>query len=906
MANANPVTLTLNERVRRQVAQRLSLRTPQEVALTILADIADRVDWRGEVDTQALLAEIAAVYPSVESFERAFPSLCFALATGVGKTRLMGAFITYLYLTGRSKNFFLLAPNTTIYDKLVEDFSRQSSPKYVFRGVAEFAQNPPIIVTGDTWDEGRGIRGSQLIGDAIINIFNVDKINKEKGRIRSFRETLGESYFDYLAGLDDLVMMMDEAHRYRAKAAANAVYDLKPKLGLELTATPKTAGASPKDFHNVIYEYGLGQAMADGYIKEPAVATRENFRRADYDDAQLERIMLEDGVTYHEQVKVELELYARQSSRPIVHPFMLVVARDTNHAKDLHAYLESDDFFTGAYRGRVIEVHSNQTGEESNEAMARLVRLEHDAQTDIVIHVNKLKEGWDVTNLYTIVPLRASASEILTEQTLGRGLRLPYGARTGNEMVDTLTVIAHDRFDEVIREARKPNSILAMKTLTIGEGGDITPDIREVVSMPTAAEAVFTGWQLDLPESDRPGHVAEERPAYVPPTPEQVAYADTTMRFIRDKYERTLTGGLADLRKPEVQAQIARDVRQATQAAQGSFDKVLPRTNVEKLVAQIAVSIADNSIEIPEIVVLPSREVNFWFDDFDLTKLEGIRFQPSSDTILIRNLRTETQRELARSVDGPRETRVENYIIRHLMDFPEVDYDSQADLLYKLAGQMIERLCAYLPTQEEVEAVALEQGKALARMIFEQMREHYRETPVEYRARRVRSFKALKPQQLGVSMTKRLPLTEAASPLSATPAYLFYGSKKCPYQFQKFDSDPERHFAAIIDSDRMSGVVKWLRPASGQFDIEYDRGRRYEPDFVVECVDCKLVVEVKAERDLDDPIVTEKARAARAWIKNANEFACEGDGKPWRYVLIADTQVTEALTLPGLMALAAD
>lgn len=896
MADA-PITLTPNQRIRRQVAQRLSLRKPQEEALNLLTDIAERIDWRGEVDCAALLAEIAAAYPSVESFERAFPSLCFALATGVGKTRLMGAFITYLYLTGRSKNFFLLAPNTTIYDKLVEDFSRQSSHKYVFRGIAEFVQTPPIIVTGDTWDEGRGIRGSQLIGDAIINIFNVDKINKEKGRIRSFRETLGESYFDYLAGLDDLVMLMDEAHRYRAKAAANAVYDLKPKLGLELTATPKTVGASPKDFRNVIYQYGLGQAMADGYVKEPAVATRENFRRADYDDAQLERIMLEDGVTYHEQVKVELELYARQTGRASVHPFMLVVARDTAHAKDLHAYLESDAFFGSTYSGRVIEVHSNQTGEESNEAMARLVSLEHDAQTDIVIHVNKLKEGWDVTNLYTIVPLRASASEILTEQTLGRGLRLPYGARTGNEMVDTLTVIAHDRFDDVIREARKPDSVIAMKTLTIGVGGDVTPEHREVVSMPTAAEAMFTGWQLELP-----GHVAEERAAYVPPTPEQVAYADTTLQFIRDKYERTLTGGLADLRKPEVQAEIARDVRKATQAAQGSFEAVMPTADVEQLVAQIAASIADNSIEIPEIVVLPSREVNFWFDDFDLTKLDTIRFQPSSDTILIRNLRTDVQRELARAQEGPRETRTENYIIRHLMDFPEVDYDSQADLLYKLSGQMVERLRAYLTTQEEVDAVALEHGKALARFIFEQMRAHYRETPAEYRARRVRSFKALKAQQLGVSLTKRLPLTEAANPLSSTSGYLFYGSQKCPYQFQKFDSDPERRFAAMIDSDRMPAVLRWLRPATGQFDIEYDRGRRYEPDFVVECTDCKLVVEVKAERDLADTIVLEKARAARAWVNHANEFVAEGDGKPWRYVLLSDKNISESMTLAGILA----
>ena len=61
--------------------------------------------------------------------------------------------------------------------------------------------------------------------------------------------------------------------------------------------------------------------------------------------------------------------------------------------------------------------------------MARLLALESDTRTEIVIHVNKLKEGWDVTNLYTIVPLRASASEILTEQSLGRGLRLPYGAQ---------------------------------------------------------------------------------------------------------------------------------------------------------------------------------------------------------------------------------------------------------------------------------------------------------------------------------------------------------------------------------------------------------------------------------------------------------------------------------------------
>lgn len=73
----------------------------------------------------------------------------------------------------------------------------------------------------------------------------------------------------------------------------------------------------------------------------------------------------------------------------------------------------------------MITVHSNLTGEESEETMQRLLTVEHDKDTEIVIHVNKLKEGWDVTNLYTIVPLRASASEILTEQTIGGDFACP-------------------------------------------------------------------------------------------------------------------------------------------------------------------------------------------------------------------------------------------------------------------------------------------------------------------------------------------------------------------------------------------------------------------------------------------------------------------------------------------------
>src|ERR1700733_7173728 len=241
----------------RAITQRLSLRPPQANSLEILADILERIKpFKGAEPSSALDAIQALCaergWQKIEDFERDFPSLCFALATGVGKTRLMGAFISYLYLTGKSRHFFVLAPNTTIYNKLISDFSPES-PKYVFKGVAEFASNPPLIITGDNYESGIGVRyesgrSTDLFGaDVHINIFNIDKINKEesprgKPRMKRLQETIGESYYEYLSKLDDLVLLMDEAHRYRASAGATAIDGLNPIIGLELTATPKTVG----------------------------------------------------------------------------------------------------------------------------------------------------------------------------------------------------------------------------------------------------------------------------------------------------------------------------------------------------------------------------------------------------------------------------------------------------------------------------------------------------------------------------------------------------------------------------------------------------------------------------------------------------------------------------------------
>ena len=171
-----------------------------------------------------------------------------------------------------------------------------------------------------------GVRGSLLPGLDLgihVNIFNISKINSEvrggrSPRIKRLSEYIGQSYFDYLAGLEDLVLIMDESHRYRASAGIRAINELKPVLGLELTATPfveTSKGAIP--FKNVIYDYPLGKAMADGFVKEPAVVTRKNFNPSGMAPEEIERMKLEDGVRLHESVKVELETYARETGNPI-------------------------------------------------------------------------------------------------------------------------------------------------------------------------------------------------------------------------------------------------------------------------------------------------------------------------------------------------------------------------------------------------------------------------------------------------------------------------------------------------------------------------------------------------------------------------------------------------------------
>lgn len=879
------------------VASRLSLRAPQREALQILDDVTSRIELKKDTDLQAALEAVQAAYPSLTDFEREFPSLCFALATGVGKTRLMGAFLSYLHLAHGKDNFFVLAPNLTVYNKLIADFT-PNTPKYVFRGIAEFATSPPEIITGDTY----GDRAPTLFDDTIrcrVNIFNIAKITSEvrggkMAKIKRLSEYLGESYFAYLAALPDLVLLMDESHRYRASAGVRAINELRPVLGLELTATPYVeTGRGPVPFRNVVQNYPLGRAMADGFVKEPAVVTRRNFDARAMAPEQLEQIKLEDGIRLHESVKVDLETYARQTGRDIVKPFLLVIARDTTHAGELLRLVESEAFLEGRYRGRAIQVDSSQTGAAEEQMVERLLRVEHaDEPTEIVIHVNMLKEGWDVTNLYTIVPLRAANARVLIEQSIGRGLRLPYGARTGVESVDRLSIVAHDRFQEIVDEASRPDSIIQLKTYYLGEDGELER-ARTVVSQSTLASQLgFTPAQA-TPSTE----VAVAPEAAVFATPQEQQVAQIAWRAIRNLGNQpALLPSTDHLRDPAVRARIQAAVADAYQPPQLEMDGVAAPVDVAAIVARTAELVADRTISIPRILVLPTAERRTGFRPFTLD-LRRLNLQVPDETLHIQEMRTGQVHTLDGDTDAPGEERLENYVVRELIDRDDISYDDNADLLYDLAGQVVAHLAASHP-REDVESILRGHARRIAEAVHAQMQDHYWEDAVAYETKVTAGMTELKESAYraeDATVDFRVPPPDRAR----ISRYLFGGFSRCLYPVQKFQSDSERQIAVILERDS----IKWFRPALGQFQIFYKRGHEhpeYQPDFVAEAADAIYMIEIKAENELNDPEVIAKRDVAVLWCANASEYTASYAGKPWRYLLIPHGSAVQNATLSYL------
>lgn len=884
------------------IKQRLSLREPLAEALEVVAKLTDKIALKKpsvEEEYEAYLKEqlklAQEVCPFCKSFERDFPSFAFSIATGIGKTRLMGACIAYLYLKKGIRHFFILAPNLTLYEKLIRDFGDTSYEKYVFKGLSEFVHNTPRVVTGNNYDSAYNLFSDQEIQ---INIFNIAKFNSENRgkapRMRRLAEYIGQSYFDYLASLDDLVILMDEAHRYHADASKKAINELRPILGLEMTATP--TDEKGRAFKNIVYEYNLAQALDDGkYVKIPTVARRKNFIKGSLSDEELDMLKIEDAINIHERTKVHLELFARNNKLPLVKPFILVVCRNIEHAQRT-LYLIENELFGGRYAGKVLQIDSSTKKDEEIEHL--FVSLEKpENQIEIVIHVNMLKEGWDVTNLYTIVPLRAADAPILVEQSIGRGLRLPYGGkRTGDADVDKLTVIAHENFEAVISKANDPNSVLSRYTY-------IELDDEEIAAEPSRVVPVQTIIELQ-----------QQKAVYVAKTEVEKQEAKMSYDAIRAVFNvipiaNTQVKKKVDLARPDVKDFIKSHAVQAIRenAMQQSplYVEEIVAEQTKRLDALVDFAIEkfiDNVIEIPRMTIQKEvfRAEYKWFDlntsiGFDLPALanEIIRVNIGAGEKSVEVFQIEVGRKFDKPIDQ---------IVASLIDYDDVDYDENAELLYHLAQQALDAIASNVDNRDELPRIVYEFKKAIAATIYDQMKRNFLMTSTGYIKPKVLPFVGMVEQNVKeIDGYGRTDYRNVVPPAHLRK-FVFTGYIKSYYTEYKFDSKTEHDFSFILEND--DKVLRWIRPAREQFNIYWSNGsRRYEPDFIVETEDCIYMVETKAANELSSEEVLMKKTAACEYCRHATEYTMENGGKPWKYVLLPHDIVERSASFAFLLAL---
>jgi len=844
-----------------QIKRYMSLREPQYEALDILEQISSGLDYKSaNLNSVADIASDKSTSAKPVKFDTEFPSFCFAIATGVGKTRLMGGCIYYLWKSKGYRNFFILAPNITIYEKLRAELS-PSHPKYMFVGLSDFPV--PDVYDGDNYLRFR----PELLFDekqARIFIFNIGKIftvrTDTEFKFHRFNETLGNSFSAILQEMDNLVFLMDESHRYRGVASLKAINNLKPALGLEFTATPTYK-------HNIVYSFNLAQSIGK-FVKTPTVVTRTNLTTSDKEE--IEKLKLQDGMTRHELKKSRLLEYCQANNLPLVKPFVLISTKDTTHASQIRELVESDRFCGGQYKGKVIEIHSGTRGEESDENVSRLLQVENPtSNVEIVIHVNMLKEGWDVKNLYTIIPLRASVSEILTEQTIGRGLRLPFGKITGDYDLDALEIISHDQYEKLI-QAAKDSPIFKFKELD-------EQDLRPVKTVPVSHKFIELDNVLDrlakekkilftseLTDEQRLNNVVKELVA------EETAKYELAAKF----------GPESKQLKEAIEKQPMLFAVSVEQIEAKRFDPAVLEVELKDKLLKYAHA----SIDVPHIIIeidterkLESFEVKVTIGPFELVEQRLLSHELASDKERIGEkmeiMETENPRAFlaGRLIDAVEELDVANdkETVLHIVDGYLAQLNKPADELGKIIHLYRDAIIKDLKGQIESHI--------------------YDESKVNTYVRS--GFVKFKPYSKTVLEKDGIVHYSKQVPLSDIKRYLFEGFQKSIYPQVAFGSTPEKDFAAVLEKD--NEVVKWVRPPEGNLPIRY-RGQNYNPDFIVQTASGKYLIEVKARNKLGpvmDPEVKEKALAAIRWCEAASKI--EKNIK-WEYKLIPDDVIKDS------------
>lgn len=837
-----------------QVAHILDLRAPNAAAL------------------DAIARRLEAAEPGAE--------LVADLATGVGKTYIAGGLLDYLAASG-VRNVVIVTPGSTIQAKTVANLT-PGSPKYL-RGL----RSDPLVITLDDLERGTVAAALEDPDRFKVFVFTVQSLlrpdTRDARRAHRAHETLGVALYEYLQGAGDLVVIADEHHVYYSRSAKKfraAIEDLHPAALIGLTATPHEASEPA-----VVYRYPLAEAIADGYVKIPVLVARP-------DGAKDLRTQMADGVALLDAKTAAVDAYCTRTRKPRVRPVLFVVAQTIDEATDLRDMLAGPDLLGSPEEVLLV------TSDQPDATLAELDRLEDPgSRIRAVVSVSMLKEGWDVKSIYVIAAVRAMESQLLTEQILGRGLRLPFGARTGVPMLDTVEVLSHHAFTDLLKQA----DVLLQETL--GQRAEQAQAVvdprpgRRTDPVPTGTVTTTGATGTGTGSGAGPSNVTFVLPGTAP------AAGD------RPEEDQDAGDGTQDGDDGHVGLGIATLTARLDDAAAAA--------------ATISTPLAPTppaGLRLP--LYLPQVTTRWVRDPFSLAQLnlleveaQGARFAEDNGPALTRKAldATRTDDGAVRVVISDQAEAVQ--ASQTLLPFDHIPIDLTARLLRanEIPATLAEANAATGVAAAFLKGAGVtpdtpwraEHGRLATAALLEWIGSKRASRPV----REVTDVTLVRWPDPAERTELQPPADRhtVAGSRDFVRGYPYAGWGRGVYPVSSFDAySTEFRLASMFETS--PGVRGWARITSTvPLRITYLVGaiqRSYEPDFIVFTDDgTRWIVEGKADSEMTDPVVLAKADAARAWVAAVNASTAVADR--WAYLIASESVIAAAGNWAALTTAAA-
>lgn len=457
-------------------------------------EAVETVIWLYEVrrarDKFDLLRFDASGAVSSGMFDEEWPRYVLKMATGAGKTKVLSLLIAWSFFhktyeadSSLSRNFLVVAPNIIVLDRLRADFDGLriffNDPILPDNGHAGQSWRDDFQLTLHVQDDVRVLRETGnlfltnihrvYLGDVQVPSLEDDDLRdyflepfgaKPVGKTTDSKADLGE----IIREIEELAIFNDEAHHIHDSRMAwfKSIEDIHHRmlqkdrrlaLQVDVTATPRHDNGSI--FVQTVSDYPLVEAIHQNVVKHPVLpdaASRAKLR---------ERSSAIFTEKYEDYLKLGIEEWKKSSAEHAAlgkKAVLFVMVDDTRNCDDVGVYLEK---VCPELQGGVLVIHTKNNGEiseaasgKNKEELEKLRKQSNEIDSwkspyKAIVSVLVLKEGWDVRNVTTIVGLRAytSKSNILPEQTLGRGLRRMY---FGTDTQETVSVMGTPAFMEFV------------------------------------------------------------------------------------------------------------------------------------------------------------------------------------------------------------------------------------------------------------------------------------------------------------------------------------------------------------------------------------------------------------------------------------------------------------------------